>query len=121
MKEKVEIDKDGKIQLRKVVVRMGDRDVNLTIEQARELCALLKGLFGDDSTKMIHVQEYLYGRPWYCGPNWTYSGSNWRTWMVPCGGSAYSGSSGDITTANSGTLSSGAVGTSATFYLAANE
>ena len=79
MKEKVEIEKDGKIQLRKVVVRMGDRDVNLTVEQARELCALLKGLFGDDSTKIVHVHDYWYNRPWYCGPNWTYTGSNWST------------------------------------------
>jgi hypothetical protein len=65
------------IKLEKILVKMGDMDVALTIEQARELCALLKGLFGEDSTKMVHVHEYIYPRPWYVGPTWQYQGSNW--------------------------------------------
>ena len=66
-----------KIKLGKIEVKMGEKSVSLTVEQARELSTLLKGLFGDDSTKMIHVHDYIYTRPWYMGPTWTYSGSNW--------------------------------------------
>ena len=69
--------KQDKIRLGKVEVKMGAETVSLTVEQARELSALLKGLFGDDSTKIIHVQDYWYWRPWYMGPNWSYNGSNW--------------------------------------------
>jgi hypothetical protein len=67
-----------KIKLGKIEVKMGTRTVELTIEQARELSALLKGLFGDDSTKIVHVHDYWYPRPWYMGPSWTYQGSNWN-------------------------------------------
>ena len=66
-----------KIKLGKIEVKMGEKSVSLTVEQARELSALLKGLFGDDSTRIVHVQDYIYTRPWYMGPTWTYSGSNW--------------------------------------------
>ena len=66
-----------KIQLGKVEVKMGARTVDLTVDQARELCALLKALFGDDTTKMVHVHDYWYRRPWYMGPTWRYSGANW--------------------------------------------
>ena len=68
---------DG-IRLGSIEVRMGDQIAKLTIEQARELSALLKGLFGDDSTKIVHVRDYIYQRPWYMGPYWSYSGSNWN-------------------------------------------
>ena len=67
----------SKIRLGKIEVKMGDRAVTLTVEQARELSALLKGLFGDDSTKIVHVHDYIYTRPWYMGPTWIYQGSNW--------------------------------------------
>ena len=68
----------SKVKLGRVEIKMGDRTVPLTVEQARELCALLKGLFGDDSTKFVHVHDYWYPRPWYMGPTWTYRGSNWE-------------------------------------------
>ena len=71
-------DEKGKIKLGKIEVRMGEKTVTLTVEQARELSALLKGLFGDDSTKMVHVHDYWYPRPWYMGPTWTYTGSSWQ-------------------------------------------
>lgn len=79
MKDTVSVGNGEKIKLQKIVVEMGDTKVNLTVEQARELCALLKGLFGDDSTKIIHEHDYWYHRPWYVGPTWTYCGSNWNT------------------------------------------
>jgi hypothetical protein len=66
-----------RIKLEKIEIDMGDIKAKLTIEQARELCALLKGLFGDDSTKIVHVRDYWYPRPWYMGPSWTYTGSSW--------------------------------------------
>ena len=66
-----------RIQLGKIEVKMGAKTVVLTVEQARELSALLKGLFGDDSTKIVHVHDYWYQRPWYMGPTWSYTGSNW--------------------------------------------
>lgn len=75
--------KENKIRLGKIKVQMGEKTVELTVEQARELCALLKGLFGDDSTKIVHVHDYWYYRPWYMGPNWTYSGSNWEVNTIP--------------------------------------
>ena len=68
---------EEKIQLGKIEVKMGAKTVVLTVEQARELSALLKGLFRDDSTKMVHVRDYWYLRPWYMGPTWSYTGSNW--------------------------------------------
>ena len=72
-----EVPENARIQLRTVEINMGERRVKLTIEQARELCALLKGLFGDDTQKIVHVHDYWYYRPWYMGPTWQYSGSNW--------------------------------------------
>ena len=73
----------GKIKLGKIEVRMGEKTVTLTVEQARELSALLKGLFGDDSTKVVHIPDYWYPRPWYMGPSWTYTGSNWTVGTSP--------------------------------------
>ena len=81
MSTKKEVPSDA-IRLGKIEVKMGDKAVTLTIEQARELSALLKGLFGDDSTKIIHVRDYIYQRPWYMGPTWTYTGSNWTADLI---------------------------------------
>jgi hypothetical protein len=68
-----------KVRLGKVEVKMGAKSVTLTIDQARELCALLKGLFGDDATKIVHVHDYWYTRPWYAtGPRWEYQGIQWN-------------------------------------------
>lgn len=79
--------RDGdSIKLGKIEVRMGSKLVTLTVEQARELSALLKGLFGDDSTKIVHVKDYWYPRPWYVGPSWVYNGSNWNVTSVPSTG-----------------------------------
>ena len=73
-------EKEGKIRLGKVDIKMGEKTVSLTVDQARELCALLKGLFGDDATKIVHVRDYWYPRPWYVsGPTWEYSGTQWTT------------------------------------------
>ena len=71
------MEEKGKIKLGKIEVRMGEKTVTLSVEQARELCALLKGLFGDDSTKIVHVRDHWYPRPWYMGETWTYTGMNW--------------------------------------------
>jgi hypothetical protein len=72
-------EKESKIRLGKVEVKMGEKSVSLTIDQARELCALLKGLFGDDATKIVHVKDYFYVRPWYAeGPKWDYQGIQWN-------------------------------------------
>lgn len=87
---------DDKVKIGKITVKMGDTEVSLTVEQARELCALLKGLFGDDSTKIIHTHDHWYPRPWYMGPTWEYSGYNWsvNTDSIPMEGATvmYSGS-----------------------------
>ncbi len=70
-----EMEKEGKIKLGSIEVKMGPKTVTLTVDQARELCALLKGLFGDDATKIVHVHDHYYPRPWY---GWTYTGYQWN-------------------------------------------
>ena len=76
----------GKIKLGKIEVKMGEKTVTLTVEQARELSALLKGLFGDDSTKIVHVRDHWYPRPWYfgsyTGDQPAYSGSQWQVYCT---------------------------------------
>jgi len=72
--------RDDKVRLGKVEVKMGSKVVELSIDQARELCALLKGLFGDDATKIVHVRDYWYPRPWYVsGQQWEYTGIQWTS------------------------------------------
>jgi hypothetical protein len=72
-----------KVRLGKVEVKMGAKSVTLTIDQARELCALLKGLFGDDATKIVHTHDYWYNPPWYVtGPRWQYQGIQWSSNMT---------------------------------------
>ena len=77
---------DGKIKLGKIELKMGEKVVTLTIEQARELSALLKGLFGDDSTKIVHVPDYWYPRPWYFGSykgnQPSYTGNQWQVYCT---------------------------------------
>ena len=68
---------------------MGDTVVYLTVEQARELSALLKGLFGDDSTKLVHIRDHWYPRPWFWSTQTNSIPTNdlvyhGYTWKVDC-------------------------------------
>jgi hypothetical protein len=63
-----------KIEVTKIVIRMGNRDAELTIAQARELKDALNELLGEKSLDVIYVSPTIIERPYRPnrGVTWKY-------------------------------------------------
>jgi hypothetical protein len=85
MTKKTESVEVKEVVIKNVVVKIGDREIVLTIEEAKKLKDALEGIFGKEvikETKIIHEHEYdwyrepftwpkpSYPKPWYDGPMW---------------------------------------------------
>lgn len=70
-----------KIEVSKIVIKIGDKEAELTIEQAKELKDVLGELFGKDHERIYIPQPYpVYPTP-YIYPRWevTYTDNGTRT------------------------------------------
>jgi hypothetical protein len=69
-----------KIEIKKVVIQIGDKEAELTIEQARELKDALIDLLGKKETVYLPASPVVIERPYYPHyPNWTVTWDGTRT------------------------------------------
>lgn len=55
-----------KVEIKKVVLKLGDKEVSLSIEEAKKLKELLSELFGKDVVKEVRIEHHEHYRPnWY--------------------------------------------------------
>lgn len=59
-----------KIEVKKIVIQMGDKEATLTIEQARELKDALNDLLGTKETVYLPSSPLVIERPYYPHPYW---------------------------------------------------
>ena len=52
-------------EIKKIVLKIGDKEINLSPKEAKELCQLLEDLFGV-KREVERIREYI---PWYA-PTW---------------------------------------------------
>ena len=62
--------KEREVEIKKVVLKIGKRELSFTIEEARKLFDVLGGLF---KTKIIREEHHHYDWPYY---RWYWSGTN---------------------------------------------
>ena len=62
-----------KTEIKKIVIELEGKELNLTVESAKKLKELLNDLFKDRDTVYIPIDRYVQ-RPWY-----------WDNWKVYCG------------------------------------
>ena len=90
------------MEIKKIVLKLNDKEVSLTIEEAKKLKELLGELFGKDIIKEIVKEEHHYHdnyRPyWYYSPYWAGNGT------VYCSTNTATLANAVNYTANSGTL-----------------
>jgi hypothetical protein len=68
----------AKTAITKIVVKMGDREQTLTVEQARELQEALNTLFGGPKEIVKTIPYPVYQRPF-----WPYREPYYITWTAP--------------------------------------
>lgn len=61
-----------KVEIKKVVINIGGKELNLTVEEAKELRDLLNGTFGEKETIYIPQYPVYPDNPYY----------PWRYWKV---------------------------------------
>ena len=66
-----------KTEIKKIVIELEGKELNLTVESAKKLKELLNELFKDRDTVYIPVDRYI-PRPWYWD-RWTIYGSSQYT------------------------------------------
>jgi hypothetical protein len=81
-----------KIEVKKVVIQLGDKEAELTIEQARQLKDALNELLGSKETVYVSPSPIIIERP-YTYPYSPYWSITWQT----VSGSAADGQSGTVT------------------------
>ena len=77
-----------KVQVSKIVVKMGDKEVELSLAEAKELQELLNETFGTKETVYIPSQPIYVERPY----RWTYP-----HWYVTYGDNTARGVGGTLT------------------------
>ena len=67
---------DTKVEIKKVVIKIGDKELSLSIDEAKELKTILNQTFGGGET--IYVPTVIREYPPYVYPHWTitYGDSN---------------------------------------------
>lgn len=87
-----------KAEITKIVVKMGEREQTLTIDQARELQAALNALFGRPARE--YVPYPVYPKPYWPWnePSIKWAGSGIQPYKITCGslGSNLSYNSGTV-------------------------
>jgi len=91
-----------KMEIKKIVLKLNDKEVSLTIEEAKKLKELLGELFGKDIIKEIVKEEHHYHdnyRPyWVWNQPYGYSTLQCGTTTQNlCGGTTYQATSGTLT------------------------
>jgi hypothetical protein len=79
----------SKIEIKKIVITIGDKELHLTPEEAGELKNILNELFGENKTVYtpIFVDRYIgtYRQPYYLGdPTYTWNVSSDNTGTFFC-------------------------------------
>lgn len=74
---------ETKAEIKKVVLKINDKEISLTVEEAKKLKELLGTLFGGDIIKIEKEKEYIpypqpYPVPYYPRPYWDYPKENIR-------------------------------------------
>lgn len=77
---------DEKMEISKIVVKMGKKEVDLSVEDARKLFRLLEEMFGE---KIVHHDHYYpYWRypslTWYCGSSGSLTYNLLSSGDAPC-------------------------------------
>jgi hypothetical protein len=69
------------VSIKKMIIQLGDRDIELKMEEAKKLQAALNELFGKEVVKEIHHDRYRYPYwQWvYTAPNYTVTTPTWGT------------------------------------------
>jgi hypothetical protein len=71
--------KNQEVRVSKIVIKLGEHEEILTIDQARKLLDALKDLLGEDKERIVTVPyPYPYPSPIYIQPYQTPQYPNWR-------------------------------------------
>lgn len=88
-------EKSQEVLLKELVIKIGKKDITLSIEEARKLKTALEDLFGKEVIKEVKHEHHY---DWYYKPYW---GNDWGTNKFYC----TSGIGGTNTNATSGYIS----------------
>jgi len=69
--DKKQIDEVKDVEITKVVVKMGETEVGLSINQARELLEALSDLLGEEKGETVYIPQPYPVYP-YTRPHWEY-------------------------------------------------
>lgn len=87
----------SEVSIKKLVIKIGDKEVNLSLDEAKELQDILNRTFGGEKTIFVPTAPVIIERPWY--PNYPH-------WYITCDSTSY----GDTTNCYTLTVSSAAEG-----------
>lgn len=81
-----------KVELKEIVIKVVDKELKLSLEEARQLRDILKEILGDDENKIIYVPTYPHYVPiypyTYPYPVWTtdvtWSSNGYGTYSIKC-------------------------------------
>jgi hypothetical protein len=91
---------EEKMEIKEIVLKLGKKEISLSVEEAKKLKELLGELFGKDVIKEVVKEEHHYHdhyRPyWYYQPYY-YNQLLCSTTQNLCGGTSYQATSGTLT------------------------
>lgn len=60
------------VSIKKVVVKIGDKEISLSLDEAKELQDILNRTFGTEKTVFVPSAPVIIERPWYpTYPHWS--------------------------------------------------
>jgi hypothetical protein len=61
----------SEVSIKKVVVKIGDKEIGLSLDEAKELQDILNRTFGTEKTVFVPSAPVIIERPWYpTYPHW---------------------------------------------------
>lgn len=83
----------SEVSIKKVVVKIGDKEISLSLDEAKELQDILNRTFGTEKTVFVPSAPVIIERPWYpTYPHWSvtcdsteYRDANWAYTLTLCG------------------------------------